>query len=385
MQEGQLSTRIAFLGKYDVSFMCGAGEWRESMHSGQYGHSSHLPSVDLRSVGYQVLSNKGWLDTEEWDFDDYNSILMSYTGRQLTVESDRLNAISGCLNLIAQKKNMRFFSGLPSKDFHYALLWDGEYDRPRLGFPTWSWAGWHALQQSNIMLIPSKGVAQELLHSEKGSFKYDGFRDGEVELGGIINRGGMESPHLWNRSLQKLASIHLCELTSILTITSELAHFTIDLAADTSELPVSRYKTETQRVLPELDSTVGPLPDWNSELDYKTPFARFRLRDSDNNITENHYPYWMNHPPFIKLCFPMTLRGSTLSWLLNDGIDLIKIIEVKLIEGAPELKPFYHVLCLGIDRSGCTEGRGKRMGWFCIPKEVWEKAKPKNGSIQLSW
>ena len=36
-----------------------------------------------------------------------------------------------------------FFFGLPIEDFQWGLLWRSQYPpRRRLGFPTWSWAGW---------------------------------------------------------------------------------------------------------------------------------------------------------------------------------------------------------------------------------------------------
>lgn len=77
----------------------------------------------MHSQGFYMLSSYNWLSGSKWRFDDYNSILSKYTGRDISLQSDKLNAIVGCLQIIAQKHDMKFLSGLSSKDFHYALLW----------------------------------------------------------------------------------------------------------------------------------------------------------------------------------------------------------------------------------------------------------------------
>ncbi|KAH8898051.1 hypothetical protein GQ53DRAFT_608110, partial [Thozetella sp. PMI_491] len=97
-QEGALARRIAFFGDYDILYMCGAGHWRQAMHSGAHGHDGTMPGIDLRSKGYYTLSARHWLGSDEWRFEDYLDMVHGYTPRDLTYESDRLNAISGCLN-----------------------------------------------------------------------------------------------------------------------------------------------------------------------------------------------------------------------------------------------------------------------------------------------
>lgn len=160
-QEGALAQRIAFFGQHDVSFLCGAGCWTGSLHSGRYGHSAHFTDLDVRSSGFYTLSAKKWLRDSEWDFGEFADILVVFSQRKLSHESDKLNAISGCLNMLGRRKGLHFVHGLPSVDFHYALLWGHEYDRRRTGFPSWSWAGWHALQQL-YFLEPDKGSSGEL-------------------------------------------------------------------------------------------------------------------------------------------------------------------------------------------------------------------------------
>lgn len=86
------------------TFFCSSGQWRESTHSGIYGHEVNVVNIDLKSCGYSILSASRWLESTPWDFEDYQGIIFFYSRRDLTYEFDKLNAISGCLNLIAAKK-----------------------------------------------------------------------------------------------------------------------------------------------------------------------------------------------------------------------------------------------------------------------------------------
>src|SRR5207237_243047 len=112
-------------------------------------------------------------------------------------------------------------------------------------------------------------------------------------------------------------------------------------------------------------------------------FARMRLRDSSGNVSVYHYPRWYDHPPPMKLDFPNTLRGSTLTWLLRDGIVLIKIVDLDVVERGEEFEPFHVVLCLGIDRTGGDGVPLKRMGMFVISKEILNRAQPQEGTVEM--
>ena len=388
MQEGELATRVALFGGYDVSFICGAGHWRQSLHSGKYGHEAEMPGLDLFSEGYYLLCGLSWLRTPEWSFADYDTILTAYSGRNITVESDKLSAISGCLNMIARKKGVEFFAGLPSRDFHYAVLWLGEYDRPRDGFPSWSWAGWHALQQRHIV-YPMKGSSGEIPQSVGGNSDNDDLRSPEdIELQGLLI-SLTERPHAFNRCSQHLAHLSISENHQAITITSESAHFFIDILAGAAGPPEPLVLDHTQTRIPKtMDSTLGfeiqsGLTATTPETEFSTPFERLRLRDDSGNTNIYHYPRWFNHWPPLKLNLPLKLRISTLIWLLENGIRLIKVVGIKLLEGDDGLQPFDLVLCLGIDDRGQSPGRGRRLGMFCIPKAVWDSAGPTEMTVEL--
>ena len=65
--------------------------------------------------------------------------------RQLTFSSDFLDAFQGISNVLCREINTTVFWGTPTAHFDMFLLWDTVEPAPkrRLGFPSWSWAGWH--------------------------------------------------------------------------------------------------------------------------------------------------------------------------------------------------------------------------------------------------
>ncbi|KAG6365754.1 hypothetical protein INS49_007365 [Diaporthe citri] len=378
-QEGSLAQRIAFFGERDVSFLCGAGHWRGCLHSGKYGHSAHIKDLNLRSRSHYTLAANEWLRDSEWSFGDFETTLSVFSERTLTYESDKLNAIAGCLDMLGRQKGTHFVHGLPSVDFHYALLWGGEYDRRRPGFPSWSWAGWHALRQT-YSIVPDTGSSGELRDDGTGQLRLARVSTSEVSLGGLLLNGGIENPTPANRCSQNVA--HIVVKAKTLTITSDIAHFSFAIVSS----PTYREELENPDRVPSnfdsLESRTSVL-DWDLDREYRTPFERIRLADVSGNACQYHYPYWYDHWPCIMFELPRTLRGSTLTWLLRDGIDLVKIVEVKLLEGEDGLRKFHHVLCLGVDRSDREPGRGRRLGVFCLSGEIWARASPREDTIEL--
>lgn len=378
-QEGALAQRIAFFGEHDVSFLCGAGHWRESLHSGRYGHSAHITDLDLRSRGDDTLSANEWLRDSEWRFQDFATTLFMFSQRKLSYESDKLNAISGCLDTLGRRKGMHSVHGLPSVDFHYALLWRGEHDRRRPEFPSWSWAGWHALYQY-YNLEPVTGSSGELRDDGTGQLRLASSPTAEISLGGSSRSAFLLNSSITaNRCSQNVALVTIRGKT--LTITSEIAHFSFAIVSS----PTDMAEVENPDCVPlsfnSLDDQTLDL-EWELDYEYRTPFARIRLTDLSGNTCQTQ-PYWYDHWPYVILGFPGTLRGSTLTWLLRDGIDLVKIVEIKFLGGEDGLRKFHHVLCLGVDRSDGEPGRGRRLGVFCLSGEMWARASPREDTIEL--
>ena len=117
MQEGQLARLCVVFGPADVSFLCGSGHWREALHLGNYGHDAVLSGIDISSYTRGMLSASRRFNDRKWNFSNYNSLLIAYTYRNITYESDRLNAIAGCLGIITEATEIGFDAGLPLRDF----------------------------------------------------------------------------------------------------------------------------------------------------------------------------------------------------------------------------------------------------------------------------
>jgi hypothetical protein len=351
MQEGQLSNRCTFFGKYDISFLCGSGHWRESLYSGPYAHEAEMSDVETDCHGYYLLSWLNWVNKKFWRFGDYSSLLHSYKPRKLSFESDKLNAITGCFNLIADIKGVSFIYGLPTTDLHYALLWRGEYDRPRENFPSWSWAGWHCLQQRHS-IYPREGACS-LEEDGHGNLQTKEPVSRDTELEGLLI-ALTKAPHRTNKCSQRFADITFSshKISTLLTITPEMALFCLGVLPQFPPEPKedSRASRDLQ-VPPGFDSTTTPSSNQSlgPTSEYRTPFARLRLRDDHSNTHIYHYPRWYDHWPPFMLNLPETLRGETLAWLLKEGIELVMILELELLEGDEALKPFHLVLCLGVE------------------------------------
>ncbi|KAK3318737.1 heterokaryon incompatibility protein-domain-containing protein [Apodospora peruviana] len=383
-QEGHLASRVAFFGESDVSFMCGGGHWRESLHSGVHGHDVNIPDVNLASSGFHVLGGHKWLRTAKWHFRDYERIVLNYSRRRLTYESDKLAALTGCLKLIGEKKDLMFLNGLPSVDFHYALLWHGEDGPRREGFPSWSWAGWVTSMNVTYLVRPEDEISAKLEPDPKADGKslvYRHREDKEFELQGLLLHNpevGWSAGRLWNVCKQQLANIRTEPPFSSVTIESEAARFYLAIVPESPDC-----KDELCRALRA--GPTGSSQDLEAEKTYDLPWnseCGICLRDQSGNLMRYNYA-WLSRWPLFSANMPQSLSGSELGWLMRDGLDLIRIVDITLLTGYDRLRPFRHVLSLGIDRSEGVAGRCRRMGMYCIPGEAWDKAGPKKMTVEL--
>ncbi|KAF8853181.1 HET-domain-containing protein [Acephala macrosclerotiorum] len=135
-QERILSRRCLVFAEGRIYLQC-----REN----NYDYSSTNWSSDWRKSPLSIV--KGLEDRPMWF---YMTCVELYTGRTLTRLGDILEAFNGVTRIIEERMCARFFFGLPSSHFDFALLW-----RPRSGkkprpgnpredqeFPSWSWSGW---------------------------------------------------------------------------------------------------------------------------------------------------------------------------------------------------------------------------------------------------
>ena len=90
----------------------------------------------------------------EWHlgFQLYSNLVSQYTKKQLSYDSDIINAFSGILVVLETCCDWTFTNGLPEVLLDFALLWIPMKDVVRRGpslssastehsYPSWSWAG----------------------------------------------------------------------------------------------------------------------------------------------------------------------------------------------------------------------------------------------------
>ncbi|MCJ1440631.1 MAG: hypothetical protein MMC23_001117 [Stictis urceolatum] len=145
MQERVLATRILEYGTLQTRWSCvqdRAGQSDGWLERAEFGWGRYdLEYTDLfRSDMTKYLSKKPQDATYDW-----YDLLWHYTRRKLTVQSDRLVAISGIAQRLATFLGMVYLAGLWDQFLPGGLLWDihPRKRRPRpatFQAPSWSWA-----------------------------------------------------------------------------------------------------------------------------------------------------------------------------------------------------------------------------------------------------
>lgn len=167
-QEEVLSQRRLYLTESQAYFTCRGGYKREDEQTTvDQPPSARLSHTDLFALKPYGSSTK--LCVEQL-FSLYAKLLREYNGRQLTYNTDILDAFRGISKVLSRKFSTNFLYGLPQNQLHHALLWmptsrlerrfevklEEESDLARLAEvytvgeelsgimhpPTWSWAAW---------------------------------------------------------------------------------------------------------------------------------------------------------------------------------------------------------------------------------------------------
>lgn len=387
-QEGHLAARVAFFNPpYPLSFVCGSGIYSPIFHSGPYGHACHLPPLRLDSYSLNLVSGGQWFTTAEWSFSDYAMIVSFYSHRDLSFESDKLNALEGCLTAIGQWKGVEFLWGMPTAGFHYALLWRGEDGTRREGFPSWCWAGW--INTSGLLtdfFLDPLSQGKWLVKGGDGAWAWED-KEGasEVTPSAFVdiaelkkNRGKL------TRYRERLAGIRVTgPKHEKVTIDSEGVRVWVEFRSGPPSGTVAcpGVCCEVLR-----DAGVGAL---ENERMYDVGFRKGKgkcgvyLRDGAGNL--HHGTMSELRWPMFAVWLPDMLRGKDLRWLMEDGLELVKIADVELGLTGDGAEPVRHVLCLGVDRTWNkgVEGRGRRMGMFVLTGDMWEKAGPEKMVVEL--
>jgi hypothetical protein len=115
--------------------------------------SKHQTNSESNNWGIWNLSRKRLRTLYEM-WDNYDLTISYYTMRDLSYQSDILNAFEGVMTVLSDAMSTAFWQGIPENILPLALCWQLEGDFQRrvntpLGeapsgptFPSWGWAGW---------------------------------------------------------------------------------------------------------------------------------------------------------------------------------------------------------------------------------------------------
>jgi hypothetical protein len=127
-----------------MTWKCNTTTWREDLALENFG--AHINQFDL-SQGFGAAS-------EKWDppssiisgpeaRQEYGKWLRAYMNRDLSFDSDALNAFAGILDFSTLDLAFETYFGLSEMTFGLDMLWEQEmFMTRRPEFPSWSWAGW---------------------------------------------------------------------------------------------------------------------------------------------------------------------------------------------------------------------------------------------------
>jgi hypothetical protein len=156
-QEGFLSERLLVFTDHQTSFYCPTSSWTECL-----GNPDPIAAHQVHST---LFDGNDYLTSSYWNWNHFASILEDYSARQITKETDTLDAILGVIKHIQRSQPVtRHLRGLPffktsgmthkvvlidsiEEMVTAALSWQSCEDKtssPRRlhTFPSWTWAGW---------------------------------------------------------------------------------------------------------------------------------------------------------------------------------------------------------------------------------------------------
>ncbi|XHG06805.1 hypothetical protein AWENTII_009985 [Aspergillus wentii] len=140
-QEMMLSRRCLFVSSYQVYFRCNRAVRAEDFDAAT-SHESDSSTCLIREG-----SNEDFIS-------HYERYVEAYTKRNLTYDSDIINAFTGILQGLSATHGVRFYAAMPIWDNIFrALLWCTTASAPSrrslvneqspgVNYPSWSWIGW---------------------------------------------------------------------------------------------------------------------------------------------------------------------------------------------------------------------------------------------------
>ncbi|KAH0538422.1 hypothetical protein FGG08_004970 [Glutinoglossum americanum] len=134
-QELILSHRSLIFVNDQIYFRCHQCTWSEQSSDDEF------PTVWNKSTGSLLTFV---FDSDFSPAHAYQVFILYYSSRQLTKDSDAIDAVSALLKPLAIRMKSRLLEGLPTSSFDMSILFSPRRGslRRRSGFPSYSWAGW---------------------------------------------------------------------------------------------------------------------------------------------------------------------------------------------------------------------------------------------------
>ncbi|KAK5097694.1 hypothetical protein LTR70_000592 [Exophiala xenobiotica] len=403
LQEGLLARRCIIFDGRDTWFFCRSFQKRQTDHwpndisISRPGHIRTSRSVPF--MGCLPEAGK-WLTALKWSFIEYDKLLRTYSARSMSRDSDTVNAVTGCLSLMARSQSVPFQNGLPMRDFVFALLWDRWwYDKRRTGFPSWSWAGWHAFQHGHIwrpindneatrMHDAWSSVGERDLASSHSAWVTAG--SSEVKLHGDWFRvddteeGGEAWLARW--PLIELEKVRRSSIgQSLLRIVSSMVRFKVVLrpGPNTISFGYTAHTATTRGTKPiptDFGSESSHVEEIQENIMYSTPYDRIELQGQDGHNLELQHP---GNVSSFKLNLPVKIFGSSLRRLLEEGVHLVRILDLEKViaehDGSKRVR--HYVSCLIIRKN---EHYWERFGSALLPIDLWEASEPQAYDVSIA-
>ena len=140
-QERAVSPRTLIFTNESVYWQCRSDTWYEALGAEPDGLQPRIRFPTGSSVSWPSLS----INLNPWpDIDQYSQLGTGYNTRNLSFESDGLNAFRAVITAMTKTFPGGFHFALPKFFFDIGMLWtrlSGRLRR-RHDFPSWSWLGW---------------------------------------------------------------------------------------------------------------------------------------------------------------------------------------------------------------------------------------------------
>lgn len=145
LQETVLSPRVLYYGDKNIFWRCHKGvESVDGLPAGNRTHSTDVSEISAVFHDDNGSASRFEADNIAWVFKEYYKLVVQYSRRQLSVDSDKLPAFSGLSQLLEPTIDSAYLAGLWSRDINHGLLWHHQIGSCKhvqpYRAPSWSWA-----------------------------------------------------------------------------------------------------------------------------------------------------------------------------------------------------------------------------------------------------